>query len=579
VTGKWSSDPADIDNSDASYLVTPDATTFQTQGGDIFSADASGVLGPSLLWNLGVGLNRQVLDAYPQSGDFDTVGHYNYITGESYVNAVNAQYSDRNRDEYRTDLTWFVDNLGGSHEFKVGYTYQDLEFLSHNFTPAGGFDYRDVTSDYWYGDGDPSYIPYVMYENTDAGEATSTGKQNTLYLQDAWKLAPNLTLKLGARYDQVAYQNDIGTEIADLSELQPRIGLAWDITNDAKNVVKASWGRFMHPSATTLPNYARINLSTSYRWRSCSTLRGFTDPQQCIDYVAARAGAGYRYTPGPDGFDPVGWYHVPSADVFGSEPTQIVDDLGAAYADQLIIGFERELFNRSSIELSYVDKTTTNLIEDTCQGNLNGLTMDDADYCSYYVIDNLEGLKRDYQGAIVKFETRAVDWMWLLASYTYSKSEGNLEYSQGGATDYDFCPEHCVNRYGYLSDDRRHRVKLNGYFQLPANFTLGVDAFWSSAFAFTESTDAVNAGYGTEFLEPRGAHRANDNYQVDLSVTYRINLGNVGIELIGSILNTLDSEQTTGVCADPNGCGSYEFADSTAWQNPRRFELGFRVEF
>jgi len=579
LAAKWSADPADIDNSDASFDVAPEATTFQTQGGDIYTADANGVLGANLLWNIGLGVNRQNLDAYPQSGDFATPGHFNAISGESWGNATNAQYSKRNRDEYKTNLTWFVDNLGGSHEFKGGYEYNDIEFWSHNYTPADGYYYYDLTSDYWYGDGDPASIPYIMYFNSDPGGATSTGKQNTFYLQDAWKVATNLTLKIGARYDQIGYKNDVGTEIADLSEIQPRLGLAWDITGDAKNVLKASWGRFMHPSATTLPNYARVNNSTTYRWRSCTTLRGFSSAQQCMDYVAARAHLGYLYETGPDGWDPVGWYHVPSADIFGSSPTWIDPDLEPAHADQLIVGFEREIANKTSVELSYVDKTTKNLIEDTCMGNLTGLTIDDPGYCDAYGIANLDGLKRDYQGAIVKFETRALDWAWLLASYTYSKSEGNLEYSQGGSTDYDFCPEHCTNRYGYLSDDRRHRVKLNGYFILPANFTLGVDAFWSSAFAFAESQSALNAGYGTEYLEPRGSRRASNNYQLDLSVTYRLNLGQVGVELIGSVVNVLDSERVTGVCSDPNGCGSYDFTDATSWQSPRRFELGFRLEF
>ena len=580
MSAKWSADPTDIDNTDASFLVTPEATTFQTQGGDIMSADASGVLGPNLLWNLGVGINRQQLDAYPQSGDFETAGHVNQANGTQYVNAVNAQYSERNRDEYRTDLTWFVDNLAGSHEFKTGYAFNDLEFWSHNFTPAGGFQYWDATEEWFYGAGDPDLvIPYLMYETTDPGPSTSTGAQNSFFLQDAWKVTPNLTLKIGARYDQVSYKNDVGNEIADLSQVQPRLGLAWDITNDAKNVVKASWGRFMHPSATTLPNYARVNNATSHYWLSCGSFLGTSTPEQCQDFVATRPG--WSWTAGPDDTDPTGYLTRGALDTVGSEPTQVMS-LDPAYADQLIIGFEREIANRTSIELSYIDKKTKGFFEDTCQGNLNGLTVDDEGYCSYYVIANFDQIKRDYQGAILKFETRAVDWMWLLASYTWATSEGSIEDTQGAFTDYDYCPEHCVNRYGYLSDDRRHRVKLNGYFTLPANFTLGVDAFWSSAFAYSKTQTPEDSGYGVEYLEPRGNYRAGDNYQMDLSLTYRLNLGQVGVELIGSVVNVLDSERVTGVCQDIHGCGSnpgVDFGVATAWQNPRRFELGFRVEF
>ena len=36
------------------------------------------------------------------------------------------------RDEVKTDLTWFVDNLAGSHEFKGGVEYSGLGFTSAN---------------------------------------------------------------------------------------------------------------------------------------------------------------------------------------------------------------------------------------------------------------------------------------------------------------------------------------------------------------------------------------------------------------------------------------------------------------
>jgi len=582
LTGKWTTDASHAHNADAEYSVAPEANAFYADGGHVYSADASGVLGGHLLWNIGVGINGVFANSYPQSGDFTTPGHVNNTTGASYGNSIGAYYAKADRDEYTTNLTWFADRLAGSHEFKAGYEHNDLTFWSHSFIPpggpAGGFYYRDRTSDPWYGDGDSSPIPYRMWQETDPGAATSTGKQNTIYLQDAWKLKPNLTIKLGARWDRIAYRNDAGAEIADLHKLQPRLGLAWDATGDARNVVKASWGRFMHPSSTGLPAYASAHYATSYRWNSCSTWQGFTSPEQCQAYAAD---LGFAWSAGPDRWDPNGWYHDPAA-VFGSEPGRVATGLRPAYGDELIVGFEREIAKKTSIEVSYVGKATRSLFDDTCQGNLVGLTVDDPGYCSYYVIANLPGLRRDYHGVVVKLETRATDRMWLLASYTWSKNKGSLNYSYqtGAANDFDICPDTCVNRYGYRLGDRRHRVKLNGYFVLPAKLTLGVDAIWESPFAYTKSTVGPNDGW--MFLEPRGSHRGNSNSQLDLSLTYRLNLGKVGVELIGSVVNVLNTEQGLEfpVCEDVNGCGGdYAFGDATAWQNPRRFEVGFRIEF
>ena len=75
------------------------------------------------------------------------------------------------------------------------------------------------------------------------------------------------------RHDQVAFENDIGDEVADLSKLQPRFGIAWDIGGDAKTVARANWGRFMHPNALTLPSFARVNQFPTVRWLSCSSFR------------------------------------------------------------------------------------------------------------------------------------------------------------------------------------------------------------------------------------------------------------------------------------------------------------------
>jgi hypothetical protein len=45
------------------------------------------------------------------------------------------------------------------------------------------------------------------------------------------------------------------------------------------------------------------------------------------------------------------------------------------------------------------------------------------------------------------------------------------------------------------------------------------------------------------------------------------------------VLNLFDSENAIGVCNNVNGCGGFELGDPTAWQLPRRYELGLRLEF
>ena len=54
---------------------------------------------------------QQSLDGYPMSGDFDTPGVYNFDTGVYSVNYGNVQLSDRDSQQYKAALSWFVDDL------------------------------------------------------------------------------------------------------------------------------------------------------------------------------------------------------------------------------------------------------------------------------------------------------------------------------------------------------------------------------------------------------------------------------------------------------------------------------------
>jgi outer membrane receptor protein involved in Fe transport len=239
VTGKYTGDPADIDNADASAFRTPEATEFQTQGADIYSAEINGVLSESLMWNTVISAYRSTLDVYPQTGDLESIGHFNDDTGVSSVNNIGQQYSNRDRDDITSNLTWFVDDLAGSHEFKGGVVYTDLNFTSANCNTgtAGGVRCEEDVPGNWFEDVEfGGNFPFVWWENFNTGTTKTTGSNATLFVQDAWRVMPNLTLKLGVRYDIAKYDTDDGTQIADLDKWQPRLGAAWDITGDAKNI-------------------------------------------------------------------------------------------------------------------------------------------------------------------------------------------------------------------------------------------------------------------------------------------------------------------------------------------------------
>jgi len=85
--------------------------------------------------------------------------------------------------------------------------------------------------------------------------------------------------------------------------------------------------------------------------------------------------------------------------------------------------------------------------------------------------------------------------------------------------------------------------------------------------------------WGDIFLEPRGSREGAEWTQLDLQLTKGFTFGRVRLQLIGTVLNLFDSENATAVCERETGCGDFEMGDPTEWQNPRRYELGVRVEF
>jgi len=388
-------------------------------------------------------------------------------------------------------------------------------------------------------------------------------------------VTPQVTLQLGLRWDGAVFEDDVGETVADMEMLQPRLGVSWDLTGNGRNLLRASWGRYMNSSFLRLPRLAIENRPSFEDWVSCSTFVGLPDPDVC---AAVATSWDLPWRSDPEGWDPAGWVLF---DTYGTDPNLIAPDLGPTYSDTLVVGFERELMRRTSLELSYVDKATRDIFDDTCSGNYP-TPNPDAD-CDSFTIANIPQARRDYTAWILNFESRAVDRLHVLASYTNSDSKGSIETGSVTSADFDLYPYHFENRYGYLGNHRKHRIKASGYISLPLEFGLGFSGVWGSPFRWNPRERAALSSpglWGDIFLEPRGSREGDEWSQLDVQATKAFNLGRgVRLQLIGAVLNLFDSENAIDVCERTTGCGDFEMGDPIAWQVPRRYELGVRVEF
>jgi TonB dependent receptor len=80
------------------------------------------------------------------------------------------------------------------------------------------------------------FISYTLDGETPEGnQIRLRNNYNGLFVQDDWKIARNLTLNLGLRWDY-------DSEFKSKDNVSPRLGFAWGIT--PKTVVRGSWGLF-----------------------------------------------------------------------------------------------------------------------------------------------------------------------------------------------------------------------------------------------------------------------------------------------------------------------------------------------
>ena len=579
LVGKYSYAPSRLDNVDSSQFRAPDATSTWENDPTIASLDLVGVLSNNTLWSLRLGHKRWDHTELPADGDLETIGHITLFTEEFYGNRADQWYGESSQADIATDVTWFSRGPVGSHEVKAGLGYGEPKFTDDWCRNGGGrcaagvegFFFRDLTVEGF------GILPREMVVTTAEGPLDYQGTYHVAYLQDAWRIQPDLTFKLGLRWDRVGYRNNTG-EIADLSKLQPRVGAAWDLTGSGRTILRASWGRFMHPGTGKLAGLTSGRNHPRESWISCSLagMKEEFDPGMC---AAIAAMLGWDWRTDPEGWDPAGWFLDPSdpESIVFEEPHRAAEDLRAGYSDQWVVGFEQELSRRTSLELSFVHKESKDLFDDTCSGNIPEPTP--GSECDFLIVANLPQIKTSYQAWMLRFETMAFDWLHLLASWVISDSRGSINVNTSTAEAFDIFPYHFVNRYGYLGDHVRHRVKLNGFLLLPHGLAVAVNGWWDSEYRWTPLEYLEPPLWGSTFLESRGNRDAGGYHQLDLQLGKGFDVGPTHLELLATVFNVFDSECTWNVCGNVSGCGDYEMGDTVQWQQPRRYELGFRVEF
>lgn len=568
LTFRYTDDFADIPYGSDSSFVQPEADTLQSQRTFVYNLSDDVVLSPNWLVSVQAGVDNSYLGNGPITGDDQAIGMQDLLTGIDSVNSGNNQKSNRDRTQVLASTTYYFD-AAGSHSVKLGTDLDWNKFTEVNNATGESIDQTLCSIGQPAGATCGAFIyttggsPYELTVSTILPTLTFKSRSYTGYLQDQWNPLANLTINYGVRWDQTNFQNENDAHIKTLTMFQPRVGVAWDILKDTSTVFHAHAGNFMDDNALTLASYL-------------STHGAVTDVYFNINNPYF-GGTGCP----SDGADAAGW--APCFAYGGPSGNRIQPGLKPTYSQELSAGITRKLSSNMSLDVSYIYRTSKHIIEDAC---VDGTCTTSGIYWLTNYPNGQDLLRSYYHGVTAELLTRVSDRFSLQAYATYSTSKGSVGYDQNAGSDFDSSPNLSVNRYGYLSDDARLRMRIDGFYQLPWGFTAGANWYWRTGTPYTVYLPNPNPpGYGNEYLESAGSRRLPHFHQLDMELRKNFPIGPVNAAVVASVYNVLDSETplsrdgsvgTGGTVANPTNS---DFNQDTSWQMPRSYEVGVHISF
>ena len=481
------------------------------------------------------------------AGGFNRGGFQRFQTDESARDAWTLKFS----------------NFLGSHELRYGI---DVE-SNHYDADLHETWYR------WFGD----RVQERIYTVAGSGDT----ENEAAFIQDQWKIRPNLQLNAGLRWERQSMTSARGLFVASMSDLSdmeaaddftldnnwaPRLGLVWDPMNNGRSKVYGYVGRFFEAIPLDL-NIRALNgedyIISTYRYAGEAPAGDFWFGPTGVPIPAAVLSGPVTDAPAS------GWYKSAATVLTQATATPLDRDLKVPYQDEIILGGEYQFGQVWSAGLRLVNRELKRAVEDF------GTFADpeDPNHLTGYIIGNPGegGLgapyakpERYYRAAEFTVQ-RAFSNAWqLVASYTYAQARGNYEglfmsgYEQldpNITALYDI-PSFGVNAHGKLRADRPVNLKIHSSYRFPFGLTISEGFYYTSGMPISVLGPEIYNGYGdgTINLQPRGSNGRTENiWALDLHADWELPFlrnENGGLSFIVDIFNVTDQKGVVEVDQD-----------------------------
>ncbi len=294
--------------------------------------------------------------------------------------------------------------------------------------------------------------PYINLSQVDAGP----------FVQDDWKLRPNLTLSLGLRWEAQ-------TNINDKNDWAPRVSFAWaPWSGPAKTVIRGGWGMFYD-------RFQATNVLNAYRFNGENQVNYLiTDP--------TTYNADFSLTPSLAGV----------ASASSAQRYQIDSHLEAPRLMQAVIGAERQLTSKTTLSFNFIDSRGTHILR-TDDINAPYLGTNVRPYGNVGDIYDYQstGIYKQTQ-MMVGVNTVLLKRVTLFSRYVHQNAHSDSD----GLTTFASNPYNLAQDWGRSSLDIKNMLFVGGSISLPLGVRLSpfMIARSGAPFNITTGTDLYDTG-------------------------------------------------------------------------------------